>query len=214
MVVISASRSVRTGLLPLWADHVGISASTTSLIFALAAAIDIAFFYPGGWLMDHRGRAVVAVPVVAAVAVACFLLPFTSGAAGVAGVMVLIAVGNGLGSGIVMTLGADTAPTVGRAQYLGGWRLCGDIGNSGGPLLVGAVAAVAPLAAACVVIGVLGAARHRLGRLLDPPAGPTAADGRSRSADGDADLVGDQVGVGVDHPELVRARPGWSGRTS
>jgi MFS family permease len=156
VVVISASRSVRTGLLPLWADHIGISASTTSLIFALAAAIDIAFFYPGGWLMDHRGRAVVAVPVVAAVSVACFLLPFTSGAAGVAAVMVLIAVGNGLGSGIVMTLGADTAPTVGRAQYLGGWRLCGDIGNSGGPLLVGAVAAVAPLAAACVVIGALG----------------------------------------------------------
>ena len=28
-----------TGLLPLWADHVGISASTTSLVFALAGAI-------------------------------------------------------------------------------------------------------------------------------------------------------------------------------
>jgi len=38
-------------------------------------------------------------------------------------VMVLIAVGNGLGSGVVMTIGADTAPTVGRSQYLGGWRL-------------------------------------------------------------------------------------------
>ena len=53
VVVIGASRSVRNGLLPLWADHVGISASTTSLIFALAAAIDIAFFFPGGWLMDR-----------------------------------------------------------------------------------------------------------------------------------------------------------------
>jgi MFS family permease len=156
VVVIGASRSVRNGLLPLWADHVGISASHTSLIFALAAAIDIAFFFPGGWLMDRHGRAVVAVPVVGSVAVAAFLLPLTSGALGVAAVMVLIAVGNGLGSGIVMTLGADTAPAVGRAQYLGGWRLCGDIGNSGGPLLVSAVAAVAPLAAACLVIGVLG----------------------------------------------------------
>ena len=80
----------------------------------------------------------------------------TSGAAGVAGVMVLIAVGNGLGSGIVMTLGADTAPVRGRSQFLGAWRLCGDVGNSGGPLLVSAVASVAPLATACVVIGVLG----------------------------------------------------------
>jgi len=156
VIVIGASRSIRASLLPLWADGIGISASTTSLIFAVAALIDVLFFFPGGWLMDRRGRALVAVPVVLSVAVACFLLPLTATAAGVTAVMVLIAVGNGLGSGIVMTLGADTAPTVGRAQYLGGWRLCGDIGNSGGPLLVSAVAAAAPLAAACFVIGVLG----------------------------------------------------------
>lgn len=158
VVVIGASRSLRSGLLPLWAEHVGLSASTTSLIFALAAAIDIAFFFPGGWLMDHRGRAVVAVPVVAAAAVACLLLPLATSAAGVAAVMALMAAGNGLGSGIVMTLGADTAPVRGRAQYLGGWRLCGDIGNSGGPLLVGAVALAAPLASASLLMGVLGLA--------------------------------------------------------
>jgi MFS family permease len=158
VVVIGASRSVRTGLLPLWAESVGISASTTSLIFALAALVDIVFFYPGGWLMDHHGRMVVAVPVVLSVAVGALLLPLTSGPVGVAAVMVLIAVGNGLGSGIVMTIGADTAPVRGRSQYLGGWRLCGDVGNSGGPLLVGAIAAVAPLATASLVIGVLGLA--------------------------------------------------------
>ncbi|HET7195383.1 MAG TPA: MFS transporter [Nocardioides sp.] len=144
VIVIGASRSIRASLLPLWADGIGLSASTTSLIFAMAALIDVLFFYPGGWLMDRRGRAVVAVPVVLTVAIACFLLPITSAAAGVAAVMVLIAIGNGLGSGIVMTLGADSAPEVGRAQFLGGWRLCGDIGNSGGPLLVSAVAAAAP----------------------------------------------------------------------
>ncbi|MGZ5398461.1 MAG: MFS transporter [Nocardioides sp.] len=156
VVVLGASRSVRNGLLPLWAESIGISASTTSLIFALAALVDLVFFYPGGWVMDRYGRAVVAVPVVLSVGIAALLLPLTSTAAGVAAVMVLIAVGNGLGSGIVMTLGADTAPVRGRSQYLGGWRLCGDIGNAGGPLLVAGVAAVAPLATACVVVGVLG----------------------------------------------------------
>lgn len=155
VVVIGASRSLRNGLLPLWADHVGISASTTSLIFAVAAGIDILFFLPGGWLMDTRGRAVVAVPVVAATAIACLVLPLATAVWSVTAVMVLIALGNGLGSGIVMTLGADASPVVGRAQFLGGWRLCGDIGNSGGPLLVSAVAAVAPLAGASVVLGVL-----------------------------------------------------------
>ena len=170
VIVIGASRSVRTSLLPLWADHVGISASHTSLIFALAAAIDIAFFYPGGWMMDRYGRRVVAVPVVGAVAVASLLLPLTSGPLGVTLMMALIALGNGLGSGIVMTMAADTAPTVGRAQFLGGFRLCGDLGNSGGPLLVSAVAAAAALPTACLVIGVLGVlgtgwVGHRTGRL-------------------------------------------------
>ena len=79
----------------------------------------------------------------------------TDSALGVGRVMAIIAAGNGLGSGIVMTLGADAAPQEGRAQFLGGWRLCGDIGNTGGPLLVSAVAAIAPLAAAPVVIGTL-----------------------------------------------------------
>jgi MFS family permease len=158
VVVLGASRSVRNGLLPLWADHVGITAGTTSLIFAAAAAIDIAFFFPGGWLMDKRGRTVVAVPVVLSVAVASFLLPLTHSTLGVLLVVLLIAAGNGLGSGIVMTIGADTAPVLGRSQYLGGWRLCGDLGNTGGPLLVSAVAVVAPLATACLVIGALGLA--------------------------------------------------------
>ncbi|MEO5661736.1 MAG: MFS transporter [Nocardioides sp.] len=153
VIVISASRSLRTVLLPLWAEHVGLAASTTSLIFAAAAAVDIAFFFPGGWLMDNYGRFVVAVPVVATTAVGAFLLPMATTAVAIGAVMMLMAMGNGLGSGIVMTLGADTAPVDGRAQYLGGWRLCGDIGASGGVLLVGAVAAVAPLATACLVMG-------------------------------------------------------------
>jgi MFS family permease len=152
VVVLGVSRSLRTSLLPLWAEHVGLSPETTSLIFAVAAAVDVALMWPGGWLMDTRGRAVVAVPVVLATALACLLLPLATSAAALTAVMVLIAAGNGLGSGIVMTMGADTAPQRGRPQYLGAWRLCGDIGNSGGPLLVSAVAAVAPLAGACLVL--------------------------------------------------------------
>ena len=75
-------------------------------------------------------------------AIACLLLPLTDSAPGRWPlVMALIAAGNGLGAGIVMTLGADASPDEGRSQFLGAWRLCGDIGNTGGPLLVSAVAA-------------------------------------------------------------------------
>ena len=34
-----------------------------------AALVEIALFYPAGWLMDHAGRTVVAVPVVATIVV-------------------------------------------------------------------------------------------------------------------------------------------------
>ena len=158
VAVISASRSLRLALLPLWCDHIGLSGSATSLLFGIAAAVDVALFYPAGWVMDRHGRAWVAFPVVAAVAAGALLLPLTDSFGTVLAVAVLIAAGNGLGSGIVMTMGADTAPAAGRAQYLGGWRLCGDLGNTAAPVLLGALTLVVPLAGACVALGAIGIA--------------------------------------------------------
>ena len=158
VAVISASRSLRLALLPLWCDHIGLSGSATSLLFGIAAAVDVALFYPAGWVMDRHGRAWVAFPVVAAVAAGALLLPLTDSFGTVLAVAVLIAAGNGLGSGIVMTMGADTAPAAGRAQYLGGWRLCGDLGNTAAPVLLGALTLVVPLAGACIALGAIGIA--------------------------------------------------------
>lgn len=155
VTVITASRALRVALLPLWCDHIGLSAATTSLVFGVAAALDLSLFYPAGWVMDHHGRTYVALPVVATVAAGVLLLPLTHSFLTVTLVACLVAVGNGLGSGIVMTLGADAAPTTGRAQFLGGWRLCGDVGNSGAPLLLGALTTVVALPLACVVTGLL-----------------------------------------------------------
>lgn len=154
VLVIGACRAFRTSLFPLWADHIGMSPTTTSLVFAAAALADIAFVHPGGWLMDTRGRMVVALPVVVAGAAALLLLPLATSTPALTAVMVLMAIGNGLSSGINMTLGADVAPGEGRAQFLGGWRLMGDVGISGGPFLVGALAAAVPLAVVAVVLGV------------------------------------------------------------
>ncbi len=156
IAVIGASRAVRASLLPLWAEHVGISASTTSLIFAMASGIELLLVYPGGRLMDDRGRSGIAVAVAASAAVACLVLPLAHGVVAVSLVMVLLAVGNGLGSGLVMTMGADTAPGRSRAQFLGGMRLCGDIGMSGSPLLLAILAASLPLAGAAVILGICG----------------------------------------------------------
>jgi len=54
-----------------------------------------------------------------------------------------------------MTLGADAAPAANRTQFLGGWRLCSDLGSATGSMVVSVVSAFAPLAAAAVTMGVL-----------------------------------------------------------
>lgn len=158
LAILGASRAIRTALLPLWAEHVGISASTTSLIFAVASGVELLLVYPGGWLMDQHGRAVSAVPVAASAALACLVLPLAQSVVTVTFVMILLAAGNGFGSGVAMTMGADTAPAAARAQFLGGMRLSGDVGMAGSPLLLSALAAVLSLGGAAVILGALGVA--------------------------------------------------------
>jgi MFS family permease len=68
----------------------------------------------------------------------------------------VLGVGNGLGSGIVMTLGADLAPDNGRASFLAVWRLISDGGTSIGPLVDSGVVAVATISLAGPVVGGLG----------------------------------------------------------
>ena len=156
VIVLAASRSARFTLLPLWADHIGLNARDISLVFGLAAAVDMLFFYPAGWLMDRHGRFVTAISVTGSIATGVLLLPLAHSELAFSLVAVLMAIGNGLGAGIVMTLGADHAPPDGRPQFLGAWRLCGDLGGTTGPVVISAVTSMAPLAVACVVVGILG----------------------------------------------------------
>ncbi|REF37385.1 MFS transporter [Thermasporomyces composti] len=156
VLLIGAVRASRDVVLPLWADSLGFDAATTSLIFGIAGAVDMLLFYPAGKVMDRVGRAFVAVPSMVVLAAAHFLLPLTHDLTSLSLVALLMGFGNGIGSGIVMTLGADLSPSVGRPAFLGAWRLCADAGNSGGPLLIGTVSAAVALGPAIVLMGGLG----------------------------------------------------------
>ena len=63
-----------------------------------------------------------------------------------------LGLGNGISSGVVMTLGSDQAPRVGLSRFLAGWRLTAGLGQAAGPLLVTAIAATAPLMAASLAV--------------------------------------------------------------
>src|SRR5690606_32978890 len=103
--LIGAVRSSRQAIIPLWAEHIGLDAATASVVYGLAGAVDMLVFYPAGKRMDTRGRRSVAVPCMAIMGAALLLMPFTSTMGALLLVSLLLGFGNGIGSGIVMTLG-------------------------------------------------------------------------------------------------------------
>jgi len=156
VLLVGAVRGARQSVLPLWTEHLGFAPATTSLVFGLAGAVDMLLFYPAGKVMDRFGRLWIAIPSMLVMAVAMALLPWTQALPAVIAVALLLGIGNGIGSGILMTLGADTAPEQGRAQYLGIWRLFGDTGNAAGPLGVSLGAALGSLGAGVMAMGGVG----------------------------------------------------------
>ncbi len=157
VVLMGAIRQARVVVIPLWAEHIGMSNSGASLVFGVAAAIDMALFIPAGYVMDRFGRVWTAVPSAIALGLGAALLPFASTPALVAVLALVIGAGNGWGSGVVMTLGADASPERGRAVFLGAWSIMQDLGGLLGPALVAVGAAIA-LPVGLFTAGGLGAA--------------------------------------------------------
>jgi MFS family permease len=147
IMLVSAVRASRQAVVPLWADQIGLSAATISLIYGMSSGIDMLVFYPAGRVMDRKGRIWVALPSMVFIGVAMLLMPLTHGLITLLFASMLMGFGNGIGSGMVMTLGADYSPAAGRAHFLGVWRLLSDIGSTAGPALLSAVTALLSLAA-------------------------------------------------------------------
>lgn len=164
-------------IIPLLGAGLGLDAFWISIVFGISAVVDIALVVPAGVLMDRYGRAAVAVPCATIMGLGYLALALATGGAAGHGFTpallalllpaMVIALGNGLGSGIVMTLGIDVSPVHGRTRYLSWWNTLVGAGRLVAPLLVAGIVVVAPVGAASATIGVLclGGAAH-LGRVL------------------------------------------------
>ncbi len=155
VTLVSAVRATRQAVIPLWADHLGLAPAVASLIYGLAGGIDMLVFYPAGKVMDQHGRRWVAVPSMLLMGAALLLMPLTRGAGTLLLAASVIGFGNGISSGMIMTLGADHSPRAGRAHFLGVWRLLSDIGSTCGPALLSALAATLSLGAGIAVTGLV-----------------------------------------------------------
>jgi MFS family permease len=155
VLLVMVARTARQAIVPLWAAHQGLDATTTSIIVGIAAGVDMLLFFPGGAIMDRFGRMWVALPAMIVMGAAFMLLPLSGTATAIGLVACLMGLGNGISSGIVLTLGADVAPDEGRRQFLGGWRLCTDVGTIAGPGIISLVSLAFPLGAAAIAIGLI-----------------------------------------------------------
>ncbi len=155
VALVSAVRASRQAVIPLWADHLLLAPAVTSVIYGIAGGIEMLLFYPAGRVMDLKGRRWVAVPSMAIIGVALLLMPFTTGYATLLIAATAIGFGNGIGSGLIMTLGADFSPSHGRQYFLAVWRFLSDLGGACGPALLSALIATASLAGGIAVTGLL-----------------------------------------------------------
>ncbi|NHN57341.1 MFS transporter [Calidifontibacter sp. DB0510] len=156
ILLVAAVRASRQAVIPLWAQHIGLSAQAASIVYGISGGIDMLVFYPAGRVMDLRGRRWVTVPSMLVMGAALLAMPLTHNVIAFSLVSCVLGFGNGIGSGMVMTLGADFSPDVGRAQFLGIWREMSDLGATGGPALLSAVTAAFALGPAIAVSGVVG----------------------------------------------------------
>lgn len=164
--MVRASRRI---LIPLYAaDNLGLGVEAVGLILSVSSFVDMVMFYPAGVIMDRWGRKFAIVPCFALQALGILLIPLTPGFVTLLLAASLIGFGNGLGSGTMMTLGADLAPKNALGEFLGVWRLIGDGGATGAPLIVGAVADVLNLSLAAVVMAGVGFAAASLFALKVP----------------------------------------------
>jgi MFS family permease len=117
-------------------------------------------FYASGQIMDRFGRMWTSVPSMLGLGAGHIILAFTHDAPGrvvwFIGVAILLSLANGIGSGLLMTLGADLADKDDPAPFLGAWRFTSDAGSAAAPLAVSLITALASVAIASSVMGVFG----------------------------------------------------------
>jgi len=154
--IIGAVRSSRIVILPLYAVAIGMSDSSTALVIGIAGGLDFALFYVSGQIMDRYGRLWSALPSMLGLGLAHIALVLVTDPPLFVVIAVVMAVANGIGSGIIMTLGADLAPQRNPAPFLGAWRFTSDTGQAIAPLAIAALTAATTLGVAAIGMGVLG----------------------------------------------------------
>ncbi len=159
-IALQFLRAAREFIIPLWVDELGLGGKESGIIFGVMSTIDSVMFPLVGYVMDRFGRKYVGVPAYLILAGGFALVPLAENFGMLMLVGLLVGLGNGLSSGLVLTMGVDFAPKNNPSEFLGVWRFVSDAGGAAGPQVIGGLAAVVTLGTASVItagLGVFGA---------------------------------------------------------
>ena len=170
--ILSGLRQLRQVVLPVWAISIGLDTATASLIIGIAGAVDFSLFFLGGWIMDRFGRLWTILPCALGLSVGFVALALTHDldqrVGWFIGIALFLALSNGIGAGILMTLAADLADRRNPAPFLGAWRFTTDLGGAAAPILVTAITAAVGLSVGVAAVGSLGLVSALLMRTYVP----------------------------------------------
>lgn len=158
MWALALLRSARLLLLPICGTVMGLDPAQVGLVKSWSAAADALLFYPVGLAMDRLGRKWTAVPCLLLLSLGVLMIACADSYLMLVLGGLVAGIGNGMGSGINMTLAGDFAPDKGRAEFIGVWRLWSDMGAAVAPFVMGGIAELLVLSAAGAVTAGLGLA--------------------------------------------------------
>lgn len=151
--ILGAVRTTRIIGLPLWALYIGLDPALAALYIGIAGALDFALFYTSGQIMDRFGRRFAAVPTLIGLGLTHMLVGFALDGSLFLALALLMSLANGVGSGVILVLGADLAPPESRNEFLASYRLLIDAGVAASAPVLSGLTLLIGLAAGMSVMG-------------------------------------------------------------
>lgn len=145
-VAIQFLRAAREFIIPVWGDDIGLRVDEIGFVTGISYLVDALMFPIAGILMDKYGRKSSAIPALILIGISLALIPFSTTYLLLIIVGIIAGIGNGISSGLILTMGSDLSPKNRPGEFLGIWRFISDSGGVVAPLYIGWLATITTLA--------------------------------------------------------------------
>jgi MFS family permease len=156
IAISSMQQGVFQALFPVYSqDTVGLPANDIGLMMTFAGITSLIISFPNGWIVDQFGRKASMVPGLMILGLACYLLGLATGYWGVALMVLVYGVGEGMASGSSQTYAIDLAPEENRGAFIGVWSLLQNAGSIIAPISIGLMADAMGFAPTFTIVAII-----------------------------------------------------------